>query len=163
MLRKIILLGCLGLMTSLAACGTIAGAGTATGAEMSGRLALLTAQLAEARAALGDTSTALGGVTDEAVRLLDQRKVNEQYRRDDILVNLDGEVPLDESSACYKGCEEVVEAVVAAGLARVEHTLWPLASLKGTEEGSGARRARKDKERARGTERGAARKTKGHY
>ncbi len=27
MLRKIILLGCLGLMTSLAACGTIAGAG----------------------------------------------------------------------------------------------------------------------------------------
>ena len=99
----------------------------------------------------------------EAVRLLDQRKVNEQYRRDDILVNLDGEVPLDESSACYKGCEEVVEAVVAAGLARVEHTLWPLASLKGTEEGSGARRARKDKERARGTERGAARKTKGHY
>ncbi|MDO9022059.1 MAG: RtcB family protein [Deltaproteobacteria bacterium] len=99
----------------------------------------------------------------EAVRVLDQHKVNEQYRRDGILVNLDGEVPLDESSACYKRCEEVVDAVVAAGLAEVQHTLWPLASLKGTEEGSGARRARKQKERARDGDRGAARRTKGHY
>ena len=99
----------------------------------------------------------------EAVRLLDQRKVNEQYRRDGVLVNLDGEVPLDESSACYKRCEEVVDAVVAAGLAEVQHTLWPLASLKGTEESRGARRARKQKERDRDDRRGAARKTKGHY
>jgi tRNA-splicing ligase RtcB len=36
----------------------------------------------------------------EALRQLDRRKVNEQYARDGILVNLDGDVPLDESSAC---------------------------------------------------------------
>jgi hypothetical protein len=28
---------------------------------------------------------------------------------------------------------EVVEAVVAAGLAEVEYRLWPLASIKGTD------------------------------
>jgi hypothetical protein len=60
-----------GLAAIEARIGTIAGAGATTGAEMSGRLTLLTAQLAEARAALGDTSTALGGVTDAAVRLLE--------------------------------------------------------------------------------------------
>jgi tRNA-splicing ligase RtcB len=101
----------------------------------------------------------------EAMRQLDQRKVDEQYRRDDILVNLDGRVPLDESSACYKSCEEVVAAVVAAGLARVEHTLWPLASIKGSEEGAARdrRRSAKTKERSRDVERREARKTKGHY
>ena len=101
----------------------------------------------------------------DATRQLDQHKVNEQYRRDGILVNLDGEVPLDESSACYKRCEEVVDAVVAAGLARVEHTLWPLASLKGTEEGTVgvAKRKRQDKERTRDEDRRSARRTKGHY
>jgi tRNA-splicing ligase RtcB len=101
----------------------------------------------------------------EAVRQLDQKKVDEQYRRDGILVNLDGRVPLDESGQCYKSAEEVVSAVVAAGLARVEHTLWPLASIKG-DEGAAARRrgkAHKDKERARDRARDAARKTKGHY
>jgi len=104
----------------------------------------------------------------EAVRQLDQRKVDEQYRRDQILVNLDGRVPLDESAQCYKSCEEVVAAVVAAGLARVEHTLWPLASIKGNEE-SAARsrnRERKGKDRSRDKEReqerDAARKTKSH-
>ena len=35
---------------------------------------------------------------------------------------LDGRLPLDESAQCYKSCEEVVSAVVAAGLARVEHS-----------------------------------------
>src|SRR5579871_16351 len=55
----------------------------------------------------------------EAMRVLDQQKVNDQYARDGILVNLDGEVPLDESNHCYKDSAEVVEAVVAAGLARV--------------------------------------------
>jgi tRNA-splicing ligase RtcB (3'-phosphate/5'-hydroxy nucleic acid ligase) len=98
----------------------------------------------------------------DAERQLDQRKVNEQYRRDGVLVNLDGEVPLDESAACYKRCEEVVDAVVAAGLAEVQHTLWPLASLKGTEDGTAARRARREIERTRDGQRGAARRTKGH-
>lgn len=101
----------------------------------------------------------------EAVRMLDQKKVNEQYRRDGILVNLDGEVPLDESGQCYKSADEVVEAVVAAGLARVEHRLWPLASIKGNEEGAARARSRerKGKERERHKDRDAARKTKGHF
>lgn len=101
----------------------------------------------------------------EAVRTLDQRKVNEQYARDGILVNLDGEVPLDESSACYKSAEEVVSAVVAAGLARVEHRLWPLASIKGNEEGAARarHRERKGETKRRDRDREAARRTKGHF
>ncbi len=99
----------------------------------------------------------------EALRQLDQHKVNEQYRRDDILVNLDGEVPLDESAQCYKSSEEVVSAVVDAGLARIEHTLWPLASIKGNETGAARsrRRARKSKDRGRDQDRAAARRAKG--
>ncbi len=101
----------------------------------------------------------------EAKRTLDQRKVDEQYRRDGILVNLDGRVPIDESSHCYKSAAEVVEAVTAAGLARIAHTLFPVASIKGDEEGAAraARRDRKEKDRAREKDRGAARKTKRHY
>jgi tRNA-splicing ligase RtcB len=56
-------------------------------------------------------------------------------------VNDDGHVPIDESSRCYKPAEEVVSAVVGAGLATVEYKLWPLASLKGTEEGKRKRRS----------------------
>ena len=105
----------------------------------------------------------------EAMRQLDQRKVDDQYKRDGILVNLDGRVPLDESAQCYKSCEEVVSAVVAAGLARVEHTLWPLASIKGNEEGAARTRQREKKgkdrsrEKSRDADRDVARKTKGHY
>jgi len=100
----------------------------------------------------------------EAMRKLDQRKVDEQYRRDGILVNLDGRVPLDEAAQCYKSCEEVVSAVVSAGLARVEHTLWPLASIKGNEESAARARQRERKgrdrsrEKQRGAERDASRK-----
>jgi hypothetical protein len=36
----------------------------------------------------------------------------------------------------------VVRAVVEAGLARIEHTLWPLASLKGVDERKNRRRKR---------------------
>jgi tRNA-splicing ligase RtcB (3'-phosphate/5'-hydroxy nucleic acid ligase) len=103
------------------------------------------------------------------MRQLDQRKVDEQYERAGILVNLDGRVPLDESAQCYKSCEEVVSAVVAAGLAKVEHTLWPLASIKGNEEGAARTRQREKKgkdrsrEKERDAERSLARKTKGHY
>lgn len=101
----------------------------------------------------------------EAMRTLDQQKVDEQYRRDGILVNLDGRVPLDESNQCYKSSEEVVSAVVAAGLARVEHKLWPLASIKGDEAGASRANRRKNeaKDRTRGKTRDAARKTKGHF
>ncbi len=101
----------------------------------------------------------------DAMRSLDQRKVNEQYRRDGILVNLDGEVPLDESSHCYKSADEVVESVVAAGLARIEHRLWPLASIKGNE--TAQRRDRHNGHRAtdksRDRDRRTARRTKGHF
>lgn len=99
----------------------------------------------------------------EASRSLDQRKVNEQYRRDGILVNLDGEVPLDESNHCYKRAEEVVDAVVSAGLARVAHRLWPLASIKGNEEAAARSRAREHKAeaRARDRDRDARRRHKG--
>jgi len=101
----------------------------------------------------------------EAFRQLDQKKVNEQYRRDGILVNLSGDVPLDESGQCYKSSEEVIAAVVAAGLARVQHTLWPLASIKGDEKGSSraARKAKKHKERSIEKDRDAARRTKEHF
>jgi tRNA-splicing ligase RtcB len=96
----------------------------------------------------------------EATRTLSQQKVNEQYRRDGILVNLDGEVPLDESSACYKSAEEVVAAVVDAGLAAIEYRLWPLCSIKGTEETSAspARRERRAQEKQRDRHRRAARR-----
>jgi tRNA-splicing ligase RtcB len=101
----------------------------------------------------------------EALRRLDQQKVNEQYRRDGIVVNLDGEVPLDESDHCYKSAEEVVSAVVAAGLARVEHRLWPLASIKGNEKSASRaeRTARRNKDRARDRDRDTSRRTKGRY
>ncbi|MDB4943851.1 MAG: ligase [Labilithrix sp.] len=101
----------------------------------------------------------------EAMRQLDQQKVDEQYRRDKILVNLDGRVPLDESGQCYKRSEDVVQAVVQAGLARIEHTLWPLASIKGNDARAGVAKHRKHRgiERARDQERDAARHTKKHY
>ena len=100
-----------------------------------------------------------------AMRQLDQQKVDEQYRRDGILVNLDGRVPLDESGQCYKSAEEVVAAVVAAGLARIEHTLWPVASIKGDEAGRSRahQRAKKATDKDGDRDRDRARKTKGHF
>ena len=65
-----------------------------------------------------------------AMRQLDQRAVDADYRRRGIVVNADGRVPLDEAGPAYKSSEEVVAAVVGAGLAEVEHRLRPLASLK---------------------------------
>ncbi|MFO0553849.1 MAG: RtcB family protein [Polyangiaceae bacterium] len=95
----------------------------------------------------------------EASRVLSQEKVNEQYRRDSILVNLDGEVPLDEAGACYKRAEDVISTVVDAGLAEITYTLWPLGSLKGTEEGArkGQRAKRREVAKARAADRKAAR------
>jgi tRNA-splicing ligase RtcB len=76
----------------------------------------------------------------EANRSLSQRQINDEYAAAGILVNIDGHVPLDEAAPAYKSSEEVVRAVISAGLAQIEHKLWPLASLKGTEEGRGKRR-----------------------
>jgi len=49
-------------------------------------------------------------------------------------------VPLDEAAPAYKSSEEVIRAVVEAGLAEIKYTLWPLASLKGVDERKSARR-----------------------
>jgi tRNA-splicing ligase RtcB len=76
-----------------------------------------------------------------ATRELSQRTIDDEYRAAGILVNVNGRVPLDEAAPCYKSSEEVTRAVTEAGLAEVVHKLWPLASLKGTEE----KRSRKKK------------------
>jgi tRNA-splicing ligase RtcB len=73
----------------------------------------------------------------EANRKLSQKAIDEDYRRAGIIVNTDGHVPLDEAAPAYKSSSQVVKAVVAAGLARIEHKLWPLASLKGIDERGG--------------------------
>jgi tRNA-splicing ligase RtcB (3'-phosphate/5'-hydroxy nucleic acid ligase) len=71
----------------------------------------------------------------QAAKTLSQRKIDDEYAAAGIVVNTDGRVPIDESSECYKSSEEVVKAVLDAGLAEIEHQLWPVSSLKGTEEG----------------------------
>ncbi len=76
----------------------------------------------------------------EAMRTLSQARMDAEYAEAGIVVNTDGRVPLDEAAPCYKSSEEVVAAVLAAGLATVEHKLWPLSSLKGTEERKGKKR-----------------------
>jgi tRNA-splicing ligase RtcB len=84
----------------------------------------------------------------EAQRTLSQRTIDEEYRQAGILVNLDGRVPLDEAAPCYKSSREVVQAVLDAGLAEIEHELWPLSSLKGTDERAGrAEKKRRREER----------------
>jgi len=86
----------------------------------------------------------------EAFRRFSQQEMDAEYRAAGILVNADGHVPLDEAAPCYKPAREVVAAVTGAGLARVEYELWPLSSLKGTEEdSSAARRARKAAQQAK--------------
>ncbi len=81
----------------------------------------------------------------EANRTLNQREIDREYREAGIVVNTDGRVPLDEAAPAYKSSQEVIEAVVGAGLATVEYRLWPLASLKGNEGGRGRSKARRDK------------------
>ena len=71
----------------------------------------------------------------QAAKTLSQRKIDEEYAAAGILVNVDGHVPIDESAPCYKPAEAVVQCVVDAGLAKIEFTLSPLSSLKGTEAG----------------------------
>ncbi|MFN2493117.1 MAG: RtcB family protein [Pyrinomonadaceae bacterium] len=89
----------------------------------------------------------------QASRTLSQRQIDDEYASAGILVNVDGHVPLDEAAPAYKSSEEVLRAVTEAGLAKVEHKLWPLASLKGVEERRGKRGRRK----------GKTKKSDGHY
>jgi tRNA-splicing ligase RtcB (3'-phosphate/5'-hydroxy nucleic acid ligase) len=74
-----------------------------------------------------------------ARREADQDEVDRAYREAGIVVNADGRVPIDEAAHAYKPAREVVAAVTAAGLATIEEELWPLASIKGTEERSWGR------------------------
>ena len=67
----------------------------------------------------------------QARKQLSQEAINAEYAKAGILVNDHGDVPLDEAGPCYKPSEQVIEAVVKAGLATVQYRLWPLASLKG--------------------------------
>jgi len=78
-----------------------------------------------------------------AVQTLNQRAIDDEYRGAGIVVNADGRVPIDEAAPCYKSAREVIDCVVGAQLATVEYELWPLASLKGTEEPRAARRKRR--------------------
>lgn len=64
---------------------------------------------------------------------ISQAEANRRMRELGVMVNAGGDVPVDESPACYKSAAAVVEAVEAAGLARVETRLTPLASLKGVD------------------------------
>jgi tRNA-splicing ligase RtcB len=84
----------------------------------------------------------------DARRQLSQSRIDREYREAGILVNADGRVPLDEAGPCYKSAEEVVRAVTGAGLAKIEHRLWPLSSLKGTEGGERGRGRRPKSDRA---------------
>jgi tRNA-splicing ligase RtcB len=78
----------------------------------------------------------------EANRNLNQREIDKEYAEAGILVNTDGRVPIDEAAPCYKPSEEVISAVVGAGLATIEYRLWPLASLKGADERKSRKRKR---------------------
>jgi tRNA-splicing ligase RtcB len=90
----------------------------------------------------------------QASRTLSQRQIDDEYAAAGILVNMDGRVPLDEAAPAYKSSEEVLRSVTEAGLAEVEHKLWPLASLKGVDE-----RRRGKRERVKGK----TRKSNRHY
>ncbi len=88
----------------------------------------------------------------QAARTLSQRKIDDEYAEAGILVNTDGHVPIDESAQCYKSSEEVVKAVLDAGLAEIQHQLWPVSSLKGTEEGPRWRRKKSPRSGRKSTE-----------
>ncbi|HEV2705728.1 MAG TPA: RtcB family protein [Pyrinomonadaceae bacterium] len=96
----------------------------------------------------------------EATRTLSQRAIDDEYAAAGIVVNTNGRVPLDEAAPAYKSAQEVVEAVVTAGLAAIEHQLWPLASLKGADERKGKKRRGKARD---GGDRTKGRKTSQHY
>jgi len=66
-----------------------------------------------------------------ARRAISQQAANQRMRELGVLVNAGRDVPVDESPDCYKPAEQVIRAVVDAGLAKVETRLRPIASIKG--------------------------------
>jgi tRNA-splicing ligase RtcB len=87
-----------------------------------------------------------------AIRTLSQKEIDADYRKAGVLVNTDGRVPIDEAAPCYKSSEDVIAAVVGAGLAEVEHRLWPLASIKGSDERKTRNRRNRSAERTHSTQ-----------
>lgn len=81
----------------------------------------------------------------EASKKLSQKEIDDDYRKAGIIVNEHAHVPLDEAAPAYKPSSQVVKAVLEAKLARIEHKLWPLASLKGVDERAPAWRSGKKK------------------
>ena len=68
-----------------------------------------------------------------ARREISQAQANARMKDLGVLVNAGGSVPVDESPDCYKPAEQVIRAVVEAGLAEVEVQLRPIASIKGND------------------------------
>jgi len=66
----------------------------------------------------------------EARRTLQQKETDARLADAGILLNT-RRVPLDESGPCYKALDDVLASVEAAGLARVDKRLRPLACIKG--------------------------------
>jgi tRNA-splicing ligase RtcB len=66
-----------------------------------------------------------------ARREITQGDADRRMRDLGVMVNAGGRVPVDESPDCYKPAAEVIRAVTDAGLAEVEVTLRPIASIKG--------------------------------
>ncbi len=70
----------------------------------------------------------------ESRQRLSQSGVNKQMKRLNVIVNGGtGDVPIDESPDVYKSASDVIEAVTAAGLAKVTTVLTPIASIKGVD------------------------------
>ena len=68
-----------------------------------------------------------------ARRDITQAQAERRMRELGVMVNAGGRVPVDESPDCYKSADEVIRAVVEAGLAEVEVRLQPIASIKGND------------------------------
>ena len=68
----------------------------------------------------------------EAKRSLSQGETDRRMQEAGILLNTRA-TPLDESGPCYKNLDDVLEAVEAAGLAKVHLRLRPLACIKGAD------------------------------
>ena len=100
-----------------------------------------------------------------ANRELSQRAIDDEYREAGIVVNTNGRVPLDEAAPAYKSSAEVIAAVTGAGLARIEHALYPLASLKGADSGGKGKKRFKDGKRDHrgGAKKWEGKKTSDHY
>jgi RNA-splicing ligase RtcB len=69
---------------------------------------------------------------NQARRTLDQRSVDEEMERHDVLFNY-RHYPIDESAAAYKNYEDVIQSMLEAKIARVVSRHKPLMVLKGND------------------------------